>query len=408
MRVLDPGVGTGELLAAVLRRCPDAHLTGWDIDPTALAAAGELVPGATLELRSALDLKRDEVPGLAVDGEPQTTRPHAGSDCADPEFDLVIGNPPYFQVPVTPDLKERFGEVISGRANTFALFFKAGLDLLAPEGTLAFVVPPSMNSGAYFEALREHIVARARITDLTLLEGTGLFEGANTAAQLLVLRKNGESGHRNPASQFVFERRDDDAGFRRVVFSRNPGELEAGFKGRKTLWQLGFEAVTGTVVWNQHRATLRDRAGPGSVPLVWSGDLRGGTLELDSGSSRGQGTPPGQDDGRRRRRSGAGLPDNRPGHVIGRTALSGPALLVNRVVGSVGRGEIRTGLILPGVPFLAENHVNVIRPRSGFKQRVDWEELQSRMSQPGVVERLRLLTGNTQISATELTHLIPV
>jgi hypothetical protein len=30
------------------------------------------------------------------------------------------------------------------------------------------------------------------------------------------------------------------------------------------------------------------------------------------------------------------------------------------------------------------------------------------MSQPGVVERLRLLTGNTQISATELTHLIPV
>jgi SAM-dependent methyltransferase len=43
MRVLDPGVGTGELLAAVARRCPGVDLTGWDIDPTALLAARELI-----------------------------------------------------------------------------------------------------------------------------------------------------------------------------------------------------------------------------------------------------------------------------------------------------------------------------------------------------------------------------
>ena len=119
MEVLDPGVGTGELLAAVAWRCPEARLTGWDIDQTALAAASELVPGARLELRSALE---PPDPGAAGCGG----------------FDLVIGNPPYFQVPVTPGLKDRFGEVISGRANIFALFFKAGLDLLRPGGTLAY------------------------------------------------------------------------------------------------------------------------------------------------------------------------------------------------------------------------------------------------------------------------------
>ena len=43
-----------------------------------------------------------------------------------------------------------------------------------------------MNSGAYFEALREYLTSRAEIRDLTVLEGTDLFEGANTAIQLLV------------------------------------------------------------------------------------------------------------------------------------------------------------------------------------------------------------------------------
>ena len=371
MKVLDPGVGTGELLAAVSRRCPDAELTGWDIDPTALEAAGELVPGADLELRSALDA--------------------AGAGAG---FDLVIGNPPYFQIPVTPELKQRFGEVISGRPNVFALFFKAGLDLLAPGGTLAFVVPPSMNSGAYFESLREHIISRAEITDLTVLEGNSIFEGANTAAQLIVMRKRSTIGHGPSGSvhPFVFEHRDDEAGFRRVIFSRNPHELEAGFDGRQTLWQLGFEAVTGTIVWNQHRDALRAQAGPDTVPLVWSRDLQGGTLDLEP------------DPGGLRKRPA----ESRPGFIVGARALSGPALLVNRVVGSVGRGTLRTGLVPAGSAFVAENHVNVVRPRSGVRQVTDWQELQDRLCGPHVVERLRTLTGNTQISATELTHLLPV
>ena len=417
MAVLDPGVGTGELLAAVARRCPGADLTGWDIDPTALAAATELVPGATLELRSALELAD---PGPAADGTFAGPGDYGPGDSdtggAGPAagFDLVIANPPYFQVPVTPQMKARFGGVISGRANVFALFFKVGLDLLAPEGTLAFVVPPSMNSGAYFESLREHIVARAAITDLTLLEGSGIFEGANTAAQLLVLRKDGGRGDRpkyssGPSGQpFVFERRDEDADFRRVIFSRNPEELEAGFEGRQTLWQLGYEAVTGTVVWNQHRDALRRQAGPESVPLVWSRDLQGGTLNL----VRGPSARPRQlaQSVRERRGGGAGRSpaDSKPGFVTGRPALSGPALLVNRVVGSVGRGELRTGLVPAGTGFVAENHVNVIRPRPRLRQLAGWEELQARLSRPGVGDRLRLLTGNTQISATELTHLLPL
>jgi adenine-specific DNA-methyltransferase len=460
IKVLDPGVGTGELLAAVARREPRAELNGWDIDQSALAAAQELVPGAVLELRSALDPLPRLSPATHRDCDPegQITAEAAGpartpgahdpgradSGVSGPAgvgagtharsgFDLVIANPPYFQVPATRDLKDRFGEVISGRPNIFAFFFKAGLDLLRPGGRLAFVVPPSMNSGAYFEGLREHIASCARITDLTVLEGSGLFEGANTAAQLIVLEKypasgpvgsggdasagSGEpavagSGSDTHGRDFIFEHREPGAGFRRVVFTEDPGLLRAGFDGRRTLWQLGFEAVTGNVVWNQRRADLRRAAGTGTVPLIWSRDLRGGTFDPSV-------RPPAPAAGK-------------AGHIISERRMTGPALLVNRVIGAVGRGQLRTCFVPAGVPFLAENHVNVICRRGvdtdlGRRSRVpgagsppgkavaedkpagiDWQELQTALETPGAGDRARILTGNTQLSATELTHLLPV
>lgn len=37
-----------------------------------------------------------------------------------------------------------------------------------------------------------------------------------------------------------------------------------------------------------------------------------------------------------------------------------------------------------------------------------WEAVLDSLRRPGVAERVRLLTGNTQISARELTHLLPL
>lgn len=374
MRVLDPGVGTGELLRAALDREPGIEAFGWDTDPDALEAASRLAPEATLELRSALD------------------DPGSG-DAAGGGFDLVVGNPPYFQVRLTATERSRFAGVISGRANVFALFFRAGLDLLGPEGRLGYIVPPSMNSGAYFEALREHIVARATIEDLTVLDGTDRFEGANTAVQLLILAKRAGGGAAGGGDgPFVFRREVPEDRFRRVVFTADPDRLTADFEGRPTLWEAGLTTVTGSVVWNQHRDRLRERPGPDAVPLVWSRNLRSGRLRLDGaggGAGKAQYLAVGTDRSPR--------------------PLAGPAILVNRVVGAVGRGELRTALVPEGFEFLAENHVNVIRARAGTSpDRVPWEWIERSLSDPATAGRVRRLTGNTQISAREMTHLLPL
>ena len=396
MRVLDPGVGTGELLRAVLDREPTAKATGWDIDPGVLTVARELVPEARLDQRSALEAEPEADGAIGI-------------------HDVVIGNPPYFQLRLDSAGRRRFAGVISGRVNIFALFFQVGFEQLRPGGTLAFIVPPSMNSGAYFEALREFISDRADIRDLTILEGTDHFEGANTAAQLLVLesrepespvgRKTRGPGHNPTHRDFVFEREVGEAGFRRVLFTFDRDRMAAEFAGRRTLWELGLEAVTGQVIWNENRDRLRDGPGPGRVPLIWSRDIGEGELRPAASGPGTEGKP--------------GFYDTSAG---GKSPLTGPAIVVNRVVGAVGRGELRAALVEEGEQFLAENHVNVIRRRSAgitggsenaqsWSQSdppIEWEGVLASLRAPGVVERVRLLTGNTQISARELTHLLPL
>jgi len=352
MRVLDPGVGTGEFLRAVLDREPSARVVGWDIDGDLLTVARKLVPEASLERRSALE-------------------PYVGEP-----FDLVIGNPPYFQFRAPLEMRKYFAQVISGRPNIFALFFQAGLQTLADGGYLAYVVPPSMNNGAYFERLREYIVERAAIEYLEVFAQQNLFEQAQTSVQLIVLR-TGELSDRH-----VFTRMSGD-GFRRTIFSTAPHLLEASFEGRRTLYELGYEAVTGTVVWNQHRGALRQRQERDAVPLIWAHNIRDGDIALSSRPGR-------------------------PQYVIVDRYVTGPAIVVNRIVGAVGAGELRCARIPDGMPFVGENHVNVVRPRRGWPQAITWSQLLDALRHPYVGERIRLLTGNTQISATELTHLIPL
>jgi hypothetical protein len=87
-------------------------------------------------------------------------------------------------------------------------------------------------------------------------------------------------------------------------------------------------------------------------------------------------------------------------------ALEGPAIVVNRIVGSVGSGELRAGLIEAGRQFVGENHVNVILPTKSAE--ISCEKLLTLLSGPQIAEQIRILTGNTQVSATELAYMVRV
>lgn len=352
--VLDPSVGTGEFLASFNARNPDARLVGWDIDSVVADVARRTMPSAEIHVLDALTHEPDE------------------------HFDLVLGNPPYFQFAGGEEIRRRFTSVISGRPNIFSLFFQIGLESLRRGGQLAYVVPTSMNSGAYFRALRNYITEEGAIEHVVPIEETDAFADAQTSVQIVVIRKGSRS--RN----FVFSR-SLPGGNERVIFSDNPEGLETMFAGRNTLHELGYVATTGQVVWNQSKDKLRaDSSDPSAVRLVWARDIGEGELLAPTEDS------------------------TKHPYVLSEKALVGPAIVVNRIVGAVGRAKIRAAVVPSGMPFVGENHVNVILQHDNQEPTVTYSELCDLLRAPGTAERLSCLTGNTQISATELTHLLPL
>lgn len=354
LRVLDPSVGTGEFLRAAEDRCPGMLLTGWDIDKNIARIAKKNAPNASIVVRDAL------------------------SRWDDGSFDLIIGNPPYFQFDASPELRREFAPVISGRPNIFAMFFKACLSVLRPNGVLAFVVPTSMNTGAYFENLREYLLSKSSIEHLEILSESNHFLDAQTSVQILVLRNGANS------TKYVFRKEEPEAKFSRVMFTLDPNKLERSFAGAKTIWNLGYIARTGTVVWNQNKHKLHMSPGIGSTRLLWAHDI------ANSGEiSR--------------------LPlEGKPAWISGVKPQCGPALIVNRIVGSVGKAQIRAAVVPKGLEFVAENHVNVIAPREGVDQLCSLEDLRSALARQELVAHIAAISGNTQLSATEINHMVPI
>jgi adenine-specific DNA-methyltransferase len=353
-KVLDPAVGTGEFLRQALEVEPGIEVTGWDIDSAILEAAAKNCPTATLICRSGLEDYEGEL------------------------FDFVIGNPPYFELKLDSSAKEKFHEVVNGRPNIYGLFFQVGLDALKPGGTLAYVVPPSMNAGAYFKNLRKYLTRTNHVVSLKVFNDSSMFVDAQTSVQVIVVRKGvGESNH-------TFEVNDSHSGVTSLVFCEDPKAFAKLYEGCVSLASLGYEAVTGSTVWNQHKESLvNDVDSDSTVPLLYARNIVDGGISLS--------------------------PDERrPQFIRGGRTMVGEAIVVNRIIGGVGKGVIKAGLIPDGFRFAAENHLNVIRPIVGVTQKVSFSELFELITAPEIIEKARTLTGNTQLSATEWTYLIPI
>ncbi len=313
------------------------------------------------------EIARRVVPEARVEVVDSLTKPFGE------EFDVVVGNPPYFEFKPSRELRARFGEIVYGRPNVYAFFVYLGLRVLRPGGYLAYVVSSSMNSGAYFEKLREFVVRTADVEYMRVLPDSRVFEGANHTFQLLVLRKR-MPGER-PSGRYVFERSG------RIVFTEHAEELRRRWVGAVSLAELGYRVRTGRVVWNRVRDRLTDDPSEG-VLLVWAHNIARGRLAL--------GSRPGK-----------------PQYVRSEVYDVGPAIVVRRVVGHPSSPRLWAALVPPGLRFLAENHVNVAYPpREATLEEM--EEVVRALNSDETQRLVGMLTGNTQVSARELEHLVPI
>ena len=357
-KILDPSCGTGEFLITAKKYFKDADLHGWDIDKKLIDIAKKLVPQATLlNTNSLIDKSYNS-------------------------FDLVIGNPPYFEFKPEAQIRNTYSHVISGRPNIFAFFIRQGILWLKNGGYLAYVVPPSMNNGAYFSKLREFIVANCNIEYLKVLNNPRIFKGALQSTMLLILKKGRNKG------DYLFKKNGV------LLFSENVNSLDKSFKGMVTLGEIGYKVRTGKIAWNQNKTILTNDP-TGAVPLIWAHNITENGLTLPMENNK------------------------KPQYIKNQNNYDlGPAIVVNRVTGSVSSTKLKAALIPSGMKFFGENHVNVIFPPSKPRRQLsllgsndnhlDLKNIIKQLTSPEKMETLKNITGNTQISKTELENLFPL
>lgn len=360
-KVLDPAVGTGELLLCARNKNKNIKIYGWDVDKEILKVARANL-GAKANLQS--------IDGLLVNDMNNF-------------FDVVIANPPYFEMKPSQTIKNKYASVIGGRANIYALFIKQIIDVTKENGYIALIVPPSMNNGEYFNKLREFILENTEIKFLKVITDPSLFIEAQTSIQVLILQKK-KNPKPNGKYTIDFEALTGSPK-KRIILTGDALMTKKHWLESKSIHALGYDVITGSLTWNKYRKALSGKQKSNYLPIYYSKDIgKDGKIHFNENLAS--------------KRYLKGSEAN---------ALSGKAIIVNRIVGGVGVGSIRAALVEG--EYFAENHVNVIIPRKDVKQEITLKELHHILTRDETLpDYLRAFTGNTQLSASELKYFIPI
>jgi adenine-specific DNA-methyltransferase len=284
----------------------------------------------------------------------------------DQKFDYIIGNPPYFELALSKEEKKKYKEIICGRINIYALFIYKCIQMLKDGGILAFIIPTSINSGSYFSKLRQYIIQNCDILYLKQY-GNDDFLDADQTTQSIILQKKPNTG------KYIFSK----SGI--VIFSELYKEYETMYSGSVSLYDLGYTVKTGNVVWNQHKEKLSDNKRDTDIPLIYAKNIKNGQIILNKDKQQY-------------------IQQNEIDY------FTTPTILCNRIVG-IG-DHVNINFVICDLPkYYAENHVNVILPDN---PKINIKELVTCLNSQRSINLVKRLSGNTQLSKTEIQHLYPI
>lgn len=348
LEILDPASGTGEFLLAAEKEFKNANLEGWEIDEELADISREILPK-----------------------EAEITVTNTIFNQTEKEYDLIIGNPPYYEVKQTDKIKDVYDPILYGRTNIYSLFIYKGIRLLKDGGYLAYINPPSMNNGVYFKELRRYIANNCSIEHISIHEDSRLFEGASQPIMYFILKKNGNH------NDYIFSKGD------KTIFSEHAEYLQKEFKDKKTLQEAGYQVKTGSLEWDKKKSELREKPSIDTIPIIWSKNIVNGNLEIGENVH------------------------SKPQYIENYEGTKGPAVAVNRVIGKPSKGILRAALIPEGMEFVGENHINLIKPVQDKKQLISMENIQKQLNSGDSVEVVKAITGNKQVSKADLQGLFP-
>lgn len=290
--------------------------------------------------------------------------------------DLIIGNPPYFVINTTnlsakekKEFADKNANAMTGRPNIYILFlYKCLSEHLQENGHLAFIIPTSLYNCSYYQPIRNYIQKNTTIRYIESLDKPGFYD-TNQDTMLIIIQKNKIN------DDYIFKSKNNN-----IYISPYYKELYDITNKTCTIADLGLGVKTGNIVWNQVKDNLSDEEG---TLLIYSSNINNCELNIDNlhGKERKQ-----------------YIKD------ITKLPLSGPHILVER---GYGNSFSFNNVLVDLDEFYAENHINVIYPKSPENKdnliRVveSFKDERSKMF-------IKLFLGNGSITSTDLETLVPI
>ena len=373
--ILEPACGTGCVIAECLRRIISTtavKITGVEIE--------DKLAEQTTETFSAYENVRIVKSDFLVYNEDQ-------------EYDLIIGNPPYFETKLTAEQKREYKDILCGRTNVYSLFIYRSIRMLKQGGELRFIIPRTILSGKYFSKLRRYIHDHCDIVDIVKFSKTNMFSKALQSVIILKLRKRKLNGI--PTGNCILELTSD------VYFVKNKHVLTEHSGQTTTIQSLGCRVKTGGVVWNQHKTELESERLPETAPLVMASNLKTKCLILNE--TQNDQTQNQKQNGQTNTRQTTKKQYMRITDKNNKYLESGPCVLVNRIVG-MDPPKLNV-VFVRDTPnkFFVENHVNIIKgPLESL------EMIAKSLQTPRTISFMGELLGSTQMSQHELECIVPI
>ncbi|MFQ6057077.1 MAG: Eco57I restriction-modification methylase domain-containing protein [Methanosarcinales archaeon] len=112
-------------------------------------------------------------------------------------FDVVIGNPPYFNIQTLPESErleyyaksKRWSDFYRGQGDIHYYFTKTGIDFLKDKGLLGFITSRYWIEARDADKLREYILRNTSIKQIVDFENITVFSGASIHTSIQILQK---------------------------------------------------------------------------------------------------------------------------------------------------------------------------------------------------------------------------
>jgi adenine-specific DNA-methyltransferase len=401
IQLLEPAAGTGILAAAALQEVLSREQPPEHVYVHLFELDARLRP---LLVRVANRMRRD--------GALRGVKVHVViriedfllSDVArdEPQFDLVIANPPYFKLKKSDERATRHAYAVHGQPNVYGLFMAACARVLKPEGRWCFITPRSWTNGPYFARARRQMLLHLHIDAIHVFESrqehftddevlqeamitwatakTGIADTVIVSSSTGIRDLGTSTLQTLPACEVM-------TGGTISLPTRRVGHDLRGFEG--ILASYGLKVSTGPVVAFRALEFISERPGRSRVPLLWMQHIQYMRVSW---------------------------PIQKKREYIAANAETAWMMVPNASMVVLRRfspkEDIRRvtaapylGGSLPGSVLGLENHTNYIYRPGGSMSTNEVKGLAAYLNSTYVDGYLRQTSGNTQVNATDLRNL---